>query len=162
MIDRPDWRRVLLRGEDLLLTGLVLLLIGLAGGQIVARVVFGSGFPWADGLLRALVLWTAMFGAMAAARDGKHLAVDLVPHLSNRTIKRTAGVLAKGFAALISAVLAWYCLQLVLLEREGGALAFSAVPTWVSQLILPFGFAVMCGRFLLHAVRALLGREPAP
>jgi len=147
--------------ENGLLTLLVAGLIGLAGLQIVARVVFDTGFLWADGLLRNLVVWAAMLGAMAAARDGKHLAVDLLPHIKNDWLRRVGGLLAQGFAAVLCAVLAWYCLQLVQLEREGGALAFASVPTWVAQLILPFGFAVMALRFAGRAVRALLPREAA-
>lgn len=142
--------------ENALLTALVGVLILLAGAQILARMLFDTGFLWADGLLRNLVVWIAMFGAMAAAREGKHLAVDLLPHLRDGWLRRLGGLLAQGFAAAICAALAWYSLQLVQLEREGGALAFANVPTWAVQTILPAGFAVMALRFAWRAVHGLV------
>jgi TRAP-type C4-dicarboxylate transport system permease small subunit len=142
--------------EDGVLTVLVVALILLAGGQIVARLAFDSGLLWADDLLRVLVLWTALVGAMAAAREDKHLAVDVVARFWHGVPRRIARFVTQGFAAAVCAVMAWYCWQLVLLEREGGALSFLGVPTWITQLILPFAFTVMLLRFGWRALRAVV------
>jgi TRAP-type C4-dicarboxylate transport system permease small subunit len=64
--------------EDYALVALVGLLVVFAGLQIVLRLFFESGIVWADALLRHLVLWTAMLGAMTAARENKHLAIDAI------------------------------------------------------------------------------------
>ena len=56
--------------ENALITVLVLLLVLLAGAQIVLRNAFGTSISWADPLLRALVLWTALLGALHEALVG--------------------------------------------------------------------------------------------
>ena len=56
--------RYLRRIENGLLAILVLVLVGLAGTQIVLRVFFETGLAWADSFSRSLVLWTGMLGAL--------------------------------------------------------------------------------------------------
>ena len=79
--------RWLERVENGLIAVLVLAMVLLAGAQILLRNLFGTGIEWADPLLRALVLWTAMLGALAAARDDKHIGLDLRHALRARTRK---------------------------------------------------------------------------
>jgi len=76
------------RIENGLIAVLVLAMVLLAGAQILLRNLFDSGIEWADPLLRALVLWTAMLGALAAARDDKHIGLDLVTHFVHSRTKR--------------------------------------------------------------------------
>ena len=54
--------------EDVLIFVLLSALILLASTQIVLRNVFSLGYPWVDGLIRLLVLWLALLGAIAASR----------------------------------------------------------------------------------------------
>jgi TRAP-type C4-dicarboxylate transport system permease small subunit len=140
------------RVEDAALTVLVILLVLIAGGQIVLRAAFHWGVDWTDPMLRSLVLWVAMFGAMIAAREDKHLGVDAVPRLLSGLSLVLARLLAQGFAAAVCAALAWYSVGLVQLERESQTIAFAQVPTWVTQLAMPFGFTVMGLRFALRAL----------
>ena len=90
------------RIENTLIGVLVLAMVLLADAQIVLRNLFDSGIDWADPLLRAMVLWTAMLGALAAARDDKHIGLDLVkPVSSERTVDGAVDpALGKGFASL--------------------------------------------------------------
>ena len=57
-----------------LLTGLILL----ASTQIFLRNALSMGFPWADGLIRLMVLWLGLAGGIAASRDRKQIAIDIV------------------------------------------------------------------------------------
>ncbi len=57
--------------EDGLLALMVAAMIFLAGSQILLRNLFDTGFAWADPVLRLLVLWVGLLGALAASRtDG--------------------------------------------------------------------------------------------
>jgi len=143
---------VLHRLEDALLTLLVAALVLIAGGQILLRSGFNSGVDWTEPLLRSLVLWVAMFGAMIAAREDKHLGVDAIPRMLRGLPRIAVRLLAQGFAAAICALLAWYSVGLVMLERESQTIAFAQVPIWVTQLAMPLGFGVMTIRFALRAV----------
>ena len=59
----------------------------LAVGQIVMRELFDTGLVWADEALKLMVLWLAMVGSVAAARDNRHIRIDA---LSQVTRKRSA------------------------------------------------------------------------
>jgi len=139
--------------EDWLLATLVLTLVALAGAQIILRDFFDTGLSWADPFLRTLVLWTGMLGALAAVRDDKHIALDVLQRFLAPTAQRVARVLTLGFAAVICAAMAWYSVGLVRIDfveatQVGTALS---IPAWFPETILPVGFALMALRFILHA-----------
>ena len=98
------WLRYL---ENGLLTALVLLLVVLAGAQIILRDFFDTGISWADPLMRELVLWTGMLGALAAVRDDKHIALDVLQRFLAPPAQKVARAVTLGFAALLCAAMAW-------------------------------------------------------
>lgn len=137
--------------ENWLLAILVLILVALAGAQIILRNLFDTGLSWADPLLRALVLWTGMLGALAAVRDDKHIALDVLQRFLAPRAQRVARVLTLGFAAAMCALMAWYSVDLVKIDLASGGKAFANVPSWLIESILPAGFGLMALRFLLRA-----------
>ncbi len=146
------------RIEEWLLTLLVLILVILAGAQILLRNVFGGGIAWADPFLRTLVVWTAMLGALAAVRDDKHIAVDVLQRFLPAGAQRIARVLTLLFTAAICAAMAWYSIGLVRIDFGESASAAAndvlAIPNWLLESILPLGFALMALRFVLRAFAA--------
>jgi TRAP-type C4-dicarboxylate transport system permease small subunit len=143
------------RIEEWLLAVLVLVLVTLAGAQIILRNFFDTGLAWADPALRVLVVWTAMLGALAAVRDDKHIAIDVLQRFLPPTAQRAARVAAFGFAALICAAMAWFTLGLVNIDYadvvSGPAKSIAGMPAWLLESILPVGFALMALRFALRA-----------
>jgi TRAP-type C4-dicarboxylate transport system permease small subunit len=76
--DRSPWARAAHAFrwvENLLLVALLGGLVLLASTQIVLRNFFSLGLTWADGLIRLMVLWLALVGAVAAAREGRHITM---------------------------------------------------------------------------------------
>lgn len=143
---------ILRRIEDWLLAILVLILVGLAGTQIVLRDFFHTGISWADPLMRDLVLWTGMLGALAAVRDEKHIALDVLQRYLSSTMQRIARIVTFGFAAALCLAMAWYCLAMLRLDLgSGGAGAGSVIPAWLPETILPLAFGLMALRFALRA-----------
>ncbi len=141
------------RLEDWLLAVLVLVLVALAGAQIVLRNVFDTGLSWADPFLRTMVLWTGMLGALAAVRDDKHIALDLLQRFLSTAARRIVRVITLGFAATICAAMAWYSIALVRIDFAEAAQAGTpaTLPAWMPEIILPVGFALMALRFVVHA-----------
>lgn len=148
------------RVETALIALLVLAMVVLAGAQILLRNLFETGFAWADPLLRAMVLWAAMLGALAAARDDKHIGLDLLTHFLHGRTKRVARVVALLFAAAISAAMAWYGWNLVQVDYGGGS-AIAGIPGWVVEAILPVGFALLAIRLAIRAFMAPRSEAPA-
>lgn len=144
---------ILRRIEDWLLAGLVLLLVVLAGGQIILRDFFATGISWGDPLMRQLVLWTGMLGALAAVRDEKHIALDVLQRFLSPLAQKITRIVTCGFAAAICAALAWYCWVMLAIDYEGAtpSSAFAKVPAWIPETILPTAFALMALRFVLRA-----------
>jgi TRAP-type C4-dicarboxylate transport system permease small subunit len=144
---------ILRRIEDWLLAILVLLLVVLAGGQIVLRDFFHTGLGFADPLMRQLVLWTGMLGALAAVRDEKHIALDVLQRFLSPLVQRIARILTFGFAAAICATLARcsYVMLSVDYASASPSSAFASLPAWIPEIILPTAFGLMAVRFVLRA-----------
>lgn len=162
---------ILRRIEDWLLAILVLLLVVLAGGQIVLRDFFHTGISWADPLMRQLVLWTGMLGALAAVRDEKHIALDVLQRFLSPLVQKIARMLTFGFAAAICAALAWYSYVMLGVDYASAtpSSAFASLPAWIPETILPTAFGLMALRFVLrallppaHVPPLLHSIEPAP
>lgn len=153
----------LARIEDGILVSLLTVLIGLAGTQILLRNLWDTGIGWGDPLLRVMVMWLALLGAMAATRDDNHITIDLC----SRLLKGRAAAITRTVTGFVSAVvclaLAWHGMRFVLFEREEQAIAFASVPAWLCELIIPIGFGIMALRFLTGTLAQLppaLRREP--
>lgn len=140
-------RRVTARIEDGLLVGLLGAMIALAGWQILLRNAFDSGLGWGDPLLRVMVLWVGMLGALAATRDDNHITIDVLSRFLPDRWKNFARVLTDLFSATVCMVIAYHSVRFVVLEFKEGTVAFSTVPAWVCESIIPVGFAVMTVRF---------------
>lgn len=150
------------RFEDWVLTILVLVMVVLAGAQIVLRNVFDSGFSWAEPVLRALVLWSAMLGAAIATRDDQHIGLDFIARFVSGTALRAARFIALAFAAVLCATMAWHSWGLVQLDREGHTDGVLGIPAWMLELILPLGFGLMALRFLIRSVLPPKEHETLP
>ena len=153
-------QRALHRGEDSLLVVAVLAMVGLAALQIVLRNVLGTGVLWIDPMLRSLVLWIGMLGAVAASRSGQHISIDILTRALPARWRRR--VLAVGclFTTVVCAAITWHGVRYVALEYEFAGTAFAGVPTWAVVIILPLAFGLIGLRYLLFALASLRGHEP--
>lgn len=148
------------RIETGLIAVLVLAMVLIAGAQILLRNLFDSGLAWADPLLRAMVLWAAMLGALAAARDDKHIGLDLVAHFVHGRAKRVLRVVTLLFAAAVCAAMAWYGVGLVELDYGSGA-ATAGIANWIVEAIVPVGFGLLALRLAIRAFFAPRSDAPA-
>lgn len=140
-------------GEDavlvLVLTGMILL----AAGQIVMRNFFSIGVIWGDELLRMLVLWIAVAGAVAASRNDKHINIAILDRFLPGRLKLVVKVVIHLFTAGICGLVTWHSVQFVRMSHEFGDVLLGSVPAWMLQSILPIGFGLICYRYSLFAVK---------
>ena len=143
---------ILYRMEDGILVALLTLMIGVAVAQILLRNFLGAGIIWGDVLVRVLVLWIGLVGAMVAARQNKHVHIDLIM----RFLPARWAVFIKGivqlFTAGICALAAIFSFVFVRTEYADGGLAFGSVPVWICESIIPLAFAVMALRYLMMSL----------
>jgi len=124
-------------------------LIALAATQIFMRNVLDSGFAWADELLRILVLWVAMLGAVAASRDRHHITIDILARVLPGRARLAAEALVDVFTCAIAALLAWHSARFVAETYTYGDRIIGDLPAWVFQAILPFAFGLIAWRYLV-------------
>jgi TRAP-type C4-dicarboxylate transport system permease small subunit len=146
------------RLEDLLIAALLTATMGLALYQIVLRNVMGTGIVWGDILIRILVLWLGMAGAMAATREHKHIRIDLLTRFLSPGLRRVTSSLTTLFAAVVCSMASYFSLRFVQSEFEAGDLAFGSIPYWVCEAILPLGFTVIALRYGIQFVLHLRAR----
>ncbi|MDJ0813864.1 MAG: TRAP transporter small permease [Woeseiaceae bacterium] len=137
-------------------------MIFLAFGQIVLREVFETGFVWADELIKLMVLWLAMIGAVAASRDDRHIRIDVLSQVLPDGVIKYSRLLVDAFAAVVSGVIAWQAWRYLQLEIEFEDQVLIDTPAWIAHIIVPVAFALISYRFACLALGRLLpGKDPA-
>ena len=142
--------------ENALLVILLLGMIGLSASQIILRNFFDIGFFWTDELLRLLVLWVAVIGAVAASRTDRHISINLVEnYLGERSLALTR-VIVHAFSAVICAAVTWFSIDFVRTSHEYGDVLLGGIPAWWLQFVLPIGFGLIAYRYTLFLVLDVL------
>ena len=154
----PLWVRWLHNIEDGLLALILFTMVVLASSQVIMRNFFDSGFSWSDPLLRLLVLWLGLMGAMVATRLDRHITVDALLRILNPGLQRIARILTKLATAAVCALLAYHSVRMTAIDYEYQTLVIGAVPAWIGDLILPIAFAVMTLRLVLQTIMLVRGR----
>ena len=143
---------ILYRVEDSILVGLLLLMITMAVLQIFLRNLFQTGIVWSDVLVRILVLWVGLLGAMVASRQGNHINIDILDRFLPERAKVVVSFVVEVFTAFICTIVAYYSLQFVQMEFADGGMAFAKVPVWLCEAIIPFAFVVIAIRYVLLSI----------
>jgi TRAP-type C4-dicarboxylate transport system permease small subunit len=143
--------------ENIILVTLLSGMILLAVGQIVLREVFDTGIIWADQLVRLIVLWLAMIGAIAACREDRHIRIDALSHLFPESVVSGIRIVVDLFAAGVCAAIAWHAYRYLQLEIEFEDTVLVNTPAWIAHVVIPIGFAVFSYRFLVSVVKRLAG-----
>jgi len=133
--------------EDSLLVVILSSMIILAVYQIISRNLFSEGIVWIDPLLRILVLWVGLAGAVVATRTDHHIKIDVFTKYLPSNILPYVQRLVYLFTLSICLLISWHAARFVLSEYEYGTIAFAAVPTWVTAVIIPVSFLLIAIRY---------------
>lgn len=131
-------------------------MVAVAFLQIVLREVFSTGVIWANELVRILVLWLAIVGAVAAARDNRHIRIDLLSHLLPEKLVKGLRIVVDLFAAVVSGVVAWYLWRYIQIEVELEFTVLDGLPAFPAHVIAPIGFVLLSYRFVVLAGQQLV------
>lgn len=144
-----------------MLVALLATMVLLSVLQIANRQLFDGSLAiaWSDELIRIIVLWLAMVGSIAAARDNKHIRIDAISHLLPQGALRWIRAIVDLFAAAVSGFVAYQAWRLTVMEREWGDMAAIDVPMWVLHAVVPVAFALISYRFVVRVAQAIAGVE---
>ena len=135
--------------EDGLLVAILSSMIIFAVYQIIARNLFGEGIVWIDPLLRTLVLWVGLSGAVVATRTDNHIRIDIFAKYFPPQLLKHVQRIAYFFTLLVCLLIAWHAARFVYSEYEYGTIAFSGVPAWITASIIPISFSLIAMRYVL-------------
>lgn len=147
------------RLEDALLVLILMGMVILSFTQILLRNIFATGLVWIDPLVRQMLLWVTLTGAMVAARRHKHITVDAISrYLPQGRIKSAAGFICDTFAMIICALLTYSTFRVFHMEYQDplGGNIIHGLPLWASLLTMPVAFGVMTLRFLRFSILSLI------
>lgn len=141
--------------ENTLLTFLLLGMVVLGSAQIFLRWADKGSLAWGDEAIRMLVLWIALIAGIAAAREDRHISIDVLSRFMPGRFHDLVAAVVDLFTASVCAVLAWYSWDMVAFAIEDGDVLLGGLPAWWFQTILPVGFGLIAYRYLIWVVRRL-------
>jgi len=138
------------RVEQVFVTILLTMMILMAFFQIVLRNFFDTGITWGDSLVRYLVVWVGFIGAAIATKEGKHITIDVVSRWLTEPKNNYIHLISHFFSAAICGLLTLAAIKFILFEAQMGSTAFSKLPVWVPEIIIPVTFGLMTLRFAVR------------
>ena len=135
--------------EDWFLILTLAVMVVLAVAQIFYRNIFGEGVVWIDPLLRILVLWVAIAGAVVATRTDNHIRIDFFTRYISKKYIKYLQRSVYAFCIFVCGFIAWHAVRFVQMDYEYETIAFANVPAWITELIIPIGFFMIAVRYLL-------------
>jgi TRAP-type C4-dicarboxylate transport system permease small subunit len=145
--------------EGILFCLFLAVMLGISGLQVIMRNFFRSGVIWFDPLVRTLVLWVAFLGALTATSHARHLHIDVLHRALPPRIANPVGRLLSVLSALCCALLANGSYVYLSEEYGHASSPFLGIPSWATQSILLWGFALLAYRFLVQAIWPSPGRS---
>ena len=143
------------RIEDGILAFILFAMILIATSQILLRNIFDSGIIWADPLLRIMVLWIGLLGALAATRENKHISIDVLTRFLSASAQNFSKSFVNLFSAGVAGLLTYHCIRYVIMEYESQTKVITNIPAWIVELILPVAFGLITVRFFIHFIISL-------
>lgn len=145
------------------LAGLLLVaLLVLINVEVVARYVFNTSTLIADEYGGYLMAWITMLGAVHLLRADRHLTMTALVDRMPPGARNAIGIAAALIGLAITAVLLYSTWLLVASSARFGTTSIqpSATPLVWPQLILPFGYALLCLAYVEEILRRLRGLPP--
>jgi TRAP-type C4-dicarboxylate transport system permease small subunit len=139
--------------ENTLLSVLLLGTILLAVTQILLRDLGLGTLLWGDEAIRLMVLWIAMVGGVAAAREDRHIAIDVLSRFLSEKGRAATAILVDVFTIAVCLALAWYGWVMIRFALEDGDTVLLGLPAWFFQGIIPAAFLCIAWRYFVWLLR---------
>lgn len=152
--DRSTVFDYIARAEEILLASALCAMVLLVLVQIILRNFFSIGIMGGAEIVRHLVLWVAFLGAGLAAREGKHIKLELARHILPVRLRRIFEMITCLFSVVVCVILVFASVNFVWVDYQGGGtIAFFNTPVWILQVIIPIGYTVVALRFAARCVQ---------
>lgn len=131
--------------------------------EVVARYFFSAPTIWAAELSQLALIWGSLLAMAWLLGARRHIAVDALVDLLSPEQRRFTETFAMLCVAAFSALVTWKGWDIFFDSFERGRTTGSMLdlPTWVTELAVPAGFALLFLQALFEAWRALTGKRDA-
>jgi tripartite ATP-independent transporter DctM subunit len=146
------------KAENGMLAAALSLMALIPVAEMVLRALLHTGIFGAAAIVQHLGLAVGMLGAGVAARNGRLLALSVLPLLLEGRKRVIITTVAYAVAAAVCLLLAAAGVQFVSAERLAGKWLTHGVPIWTVQALIPMGFSIIAWRLLRHAIPSLAAR----
>lgn len=139
--------------EDTVITIMLLSMVMLVLVQIVLRNFYSTGVTGGAEMVRHLVLWVAFIGAGIAARERKHIKIDIAQRMLPLPLRRLSEVVADLFTVAVGGILLYASIQFVWSDYGSGTIIpfFDlSIPIWTLELVIPVGYTAVTLRYALY------------
>ena len=147
----PGWLKFIRRSENLVVVFALAVMAILPALEVVLRTFFKTGLPASATIVQHLVLAVGMLGGAIAARENRLLALSVATHWFKGGWLTFARVFSYGFSAAITTLLTAASWKFVTEQRSLGKVFAYGIQTWVIQLLIVVGFALVALRLIWHA-----------
>lgn len=147
----PPWLKALRHGENLIVVLCLAVMTILPVLEVVLRKFFQTGLPASATIVQHLVLAVGMLGGALAARENRLLSLSVATHWFKGGWLTFARVFSYAFAAAVTGVLTAASWEFVQSQRSLGKEFAYGIQTWVVQLLIVIGFAMVALRLIWHA-----------
>jgi len=130
--------------------------------EVAARYLFVAPTIWAAELSQLCLIWGTLIGMPWLLAANKHIAVDVLTDQLGPSARRICRGFAMAAIAGFSAIVAWkgYGIFWDSFERGRTTGSMLDLPTWVSELAVPVGFALLFLQALIELGAAMAGKDP--
>ena len=126
--------------------------------QVVLRYGFAHSLPWIDELSRYSFIWLIFLASAVVARQGAHIAIDIIEDLASPALRRRMLILADLSLIVFAAVVGIAGWRLVEINWTTLSPASGIPIAWV-QLILPT-FGLLMTVFAAAHLRDVWNQRP--
>ncbi len=145
-------------GEDIVVSLALAAMAVLPLIEIVFRHLNRVGVSGSAAIVQHLTLVVGMLGAAVAARENRLLTLSTGASLLSGKLQASARAFSGAVAVAVTALLAFASYQFLVTERRAEEILTGSIPTWIVEIVLPLGFALVALRLLRHAADSWKGR----
>jgi TRAP-type C4-dicarboxylate transport system permease small subunit len=125
--------------------------------QIGLRNFYSTGMSGGAEIVRHMLLWVAFLGAAIAAREGKHIRIDIAQRILKKGPKNVVEVITSLFTAIVCVMLFYASIQFIRNEYEMGTIIpFFNMKVWVLELVIPVGYCAVALRYLARCIQSFM------
>jgi TRAP-type C4-dicarboxylate transport system permease small subunit len=142
--------------EEAFLVLLLSILIGIAILQIILRI-FSRSISWFDEVIKYSVLWIGFVAASLAARENKHIKIDIIGKFVKGRAKSIILIISNIASSIVSIILCVFSIiYLIKIEYTSNIESpFLNIRRWILLIIIPVGFGIMGLRFFIKFLKKI-------